>query len=141
MVEVIAGIAAVIVVLGVLFGVPRAVGTDDGAGTAHWPDVFAVGERGALAWLDRSRIWDLVLGIVTVVIMAAAIMVFQDPAMVGEFGSEVTYVLGILGFAGVFASAYLGVRRAEVSSAEAALIAGVLVGVVLLALITYLLIN
>ncbi len=139
MIEVIAGIVALVVVLAVLFGVPRAVG--GGAGTARWPDLLGGLERGVAGWLDRSRLLDLVIGVVTVVVMAAAIMVFQDPSIVGGGGSVVAYVLGLVGFVGLFATTYLSVRRAGVSSAEATFIGSVLSGVVLLLLIILLLMD
>lgn len=139
MFEVIAGIVALVVVLGILFGVPRTVG--GGSGTRQWPDLLAGLERGVEGWLDRARLLDVVIGVVTVLVMAAAIMIFEDPSIVGEGGSLVAYVLGLVGFVGMFATAYLSVRRAGISSAEATFIGSVLSGIVLLLLITLLLID
>lgn len=140
MVEVIAiSVAVVIVLLGVMYAVPRFVSGEDG-----WPDFLAMLDGCAVSWMNRSRIWDAVVAILTLVVLAIAIGLYQDPATLGEMAESaefVAHILGILGFVGLFATAYVSVRRAGLPSAEATLIGSSLVGIVLMVLVVALLLQ
>lgn len=141
MVEVIAiSVVVAVVLLGILLAVPKYVSTaEDG-----WPDILTWLNALAESWLAKPRVFDLVLGIVTIVFLAASVFIYQDPAILGDLASSmelVAHTLAILGFVGIFSTVYLSVRRAGISGAEATLIGSTLAGVVLIVLVSATLIS
>lgn len=144
MIELIAGVMVLLVVLGILYGVPRAVGSEASRSSgAGWPDILSGLEGYTLGWMERPRVLDIVLGIVTVVLLGAAVMVFQEPEIIGldAYVEFVAFPLAILGFIGLFATTYLSVRRSGLHGAEATLLASTLVGTVLIILVTAMLLT
>lgn len=130
-----------VVVLGVLFGVPhyRSGSEDD----RRWPDPLDRMDAFSRRWIDRPRLWDVALGTLTIVLIAAAVAIYRDPGILGglaERGGFVAHGLAILGFLGLVGTTHLSVRRAGLRAAEATLIGMILAGVVLLVLIVGLLI-
>lgn len=148
MVELIAGIVTVLVLLGILFAVPRYVGSGGPGGTGtqddSWPDILGGLERGAIWWLSGSRAWDIALGVVAVIILGAAVGIYQDPAILGGLEESMEFVahtLAALGLVGLFATTYLSIRRAGLRGAEASFVGAILVGTVMLLLVSALLID
>lgn len=137
MVEVLAlGAVVTIGVLAVLLGVPRAVGGGHREEYAEWPAMLDRLERVTVNWLSRSRLLDVVIGVLAVVVLAVAVGLFQDGA-----SAFIVNVTAALGLAGLFAAAYLSLRRSALSGAEATLIGMSLVGTVLMILIAALLLD
>ena len=127
MVERIALSAVVLVgVLAIFLGGPRVIGTGDG-----WPDVLAKLESITQRWLDHTRILDVAVGLIGVILLGLGIGVFREADML-DLGNPVGFGLLGAGFLFLFASTYINVRRSRLSSAEATLLAAFLVGVVLL---------
>lgn len=146
MMAVITSGVVLLAVFAFLLGVPRVAGTagpQSGKATA-WPDVLAGFEGKAGWWLEHSRLWDVVLGVLTIVALAAAVSLFQDAAILGgmeNFAPFIYNTLAILGLAGLFTTTYLGVRRAGLHGAEATFIGAALVGVTLIVLASALLLQ
>lgn len=127
MVELIAISAVVLVgVFAVFLGTPRYVGND-----GSWPDVFGRLDGIANRWLEQSRFLDILVGIVAVVLLGLAVSMFRGGDLL-EGPIALAWALLLGGLIGVFTATYINVRRSDLSSAEATLIGGVLVGIVLL---------
>lgn len=143
------GIVVVLFVLGVLYALPRYLAdpeSGDGflAREEDWPNVLARLENFARDWTEKPRTWDIGLAAITILLLAAAVFLHQDPsALAGleEYAEFVVHTLGILGFVGLFAASYLNVRRAGLHGAEASLIGMTLVGTVLMILVVVLLLQ
>lgn len=136
MIELIAiGVIVAVLLLGILFGFPRYV--MDG-----WPDLLGRLDRGATSWTDRPPAWDAALGVVAIVLLGIATAMYTEAEIVGDLAAQaaiVAHPLAILGFVALFATAYLNVRRAGITGAEATFIGMSLAGSVLLVLIVALL--
>lgn len=141
MVEVIAlSVVVAVILLGIMFAVPRYVAD----GSDGWPDILAGLDGVAESWVEKPRIWDIALGVLTIVLLAAGVAIYQDPGMLGDLADSMEFVahaLGILGFVGLYATGYLSVRRTGSTRAEATLIGSSLVGVVLILLISAMLLS
>ncbi len=138
MVEVLAlGAVVTVGVLIVLFGVPRAVGGGHGRTEyAEWPAVIDRLEAITVNWLARSRLLDFAVGVLAIVILAAAVGLYQADA-----SAFIINLAATLGLVGLFASVYLSLRRSALSSAEAVFIGMTLIGTVLMLLVAAVLID
>lgn len=137
MIELIVGVIALVVVLGVLYAAPRAIGSS-ASGESQWPDLLGGLEGVAQNWVERPRYFDLLLGIVTIILLAAAIMIFQNPEVLGldDLVRFVAFTLAVLGLVGLFSTTYLSVRRSGLHGAEATLLGATVVGIVLILLVS-----
>ena len=143
MVELIVAIVAFVITLGVLFGVPRVVGSDVGnggqAGTAYrWPDVLGGLDDLTDRWLALPGVADIAAVVLTLIVVAAGISLHLDPGMLGIDG--VGFVLLVLGLGLLGAVSYLRTKRSGISNAEATLISMSITGTALTILVLYVLI-
>lgn len=142
------GIALVVVVavIAILYAIPRYLvsSASNGDHDESSSDVMGLLDELGDAWLSKPRAWDMGLGVVALVFLAAGMMVYLVPTLVGGLAEQVEFVafsLAGLGLAGIFSTTYLNVRRSGLYSAEATLIGLGLVGSVLILLMVAILVQ
>lgn len=142
---VVLAIIVFVATLGVMFGVPRAVGGGASGGNGSWPDVLAGFQGAQDRWSSMSPIIDVAAAVITLAILGAGISIFLDPSVIGAEAESLLGSLGIvlilLGLALLGVVTYLRVGRSDLSNAEAALIGGSMTGITLTIVILYVLIQ